>query len=285
MGGAVDWVGAFLGVAGLILFNFAFNQAPLAGWASATVIAPLLVGVAGFFVFAFWEIKMAKSPILPFDIWRAPTFGAVILSAFLCFMSFGTFIFYYIQFLTDFRGATALQNVAYLGPFTLNGFLAACLVAVLISRVPVQMIFGTGLLALAIANILVATAHPQGTYWTNTFFATAIAPFGPEMAFTAAQLVSSNTVKRTEQGIAGSLVGTTLQYGIAMGVGLGGTVEAHTNGGGTKPLTGLRGALWLGTGMAALGVFIVASFVRVPKDQREGYDDEVGEGSEKTGSA
>lgn len=281
MGGAVDWMGAFLGVAGLILFNFAFNQAPLAGWASATVIAPLLVGVACFFAFALWEIKMAESPILPFDIWRAPTFGAVISSAFLCFMSFGTFIFYYIQFQTDFRGASPLQSVAYLSPFTLNGFLAACLVSVLISRIPAQVIFGVGLLALFIANILVATAHPAGIYWTHTFFATAIAPFGPEMAFTAAQLIFSNTVKRTEQGIAGSLVGTTLQYGIAIGVGLGGTVEAHTNGGGTKPLVGLRGALWLGAGMAGLGAIIVACFVRVPKDQREGYDDEIESNSEK----
>lgn len=128
-----------------------------------------------------------------------------------------------------------------------------------------------------IANVLVATAHPQGTYWTATFFATAIAPFGPEMAFTASQLIFSNTVKRSEQGIAGSLVGTTLQYGLAMGIGLGGTVEAHTNGGGTRPLDGLRGALWLGAGLAGLGFVIVACLVRVPRDRREGYDGEVGD--------
>lgn len=109
IGGAVDWIGAFLGVTGLILFNFAFkyvlifpassikltkfSQAPLAGWDSVSVIAPLVVGVVSFFVFSFWEIKVAKSPILPFDIWKAPTFVAVISSAFLSFMSFGIFIF------------------------------------------------------------------------------------------------------------------------------------------------------------------------------------------------
>jgi hypothetical protein len=104
------------------------------------------------------------------------------------------------------------------------------------------------------------------------------------MAFTAAQLIFSNTVKRSEQGIAGSLVGTTLQYGLAMGVGLGGTVEAYTNGSGTRPLEGLRGALWLGAGMAGLGFLIVACLVRVPRDRREGYDDEVGGvGGEKSG--
>lgn len=59
----------------------------------------------------------------------------------------------------------------------------------------------------------------------------------------------------------------------ALGIGLGGTVEAHTNAGGTEPLRGLRGALYLGCGMAVLGILIVVLFVRVPKDNREGYDD------------
>lgn len=130
-----------------------------------------------------------------------------------------------------------------------------------------------------LANILLATAPPTGTYWTGPFFAAAFGPFGPDMAFTASQLVFSNTVKRSEQGIAGSLVGTILQYGIAMGIGLAGTVEVHTNGGGSRPLDGLRGAAWLGAGMAALGVIVVLVFVRVPKDNRVGYDDENESGS------
>jgi hypothetical protein len=61
---------------------------------------------------------------------------------------------------------------------------------------------------------------------------------------------------------------------MALGIGLGGTVEAYTNVGGTQPLRGIRGAMYLGTGMAVLGIFIVLVFVRVPKDRRDGYDDE-----------
>jgi hypothetical protein len=61
---------------------------------------------------------------------------------------------------------------------------------------------------------------------------------------------------------------------MALGIGLGGTVEAYTNAGGTQPLRGLRGAMYLGCGMAVLGISIVVFLVRVPKDKREGYDDE-----------
>ncbi|KAJ7883424.1 major facilitator superfamily domain-containing protein [Mycena olivaceomarginata] len=242
--------------------------------ASPSVIAPVVIGIVTLLLFALWEIKGAKSPILPFGIWKAPTFLAVMCSAFLSFMSFGIFIFYHIQFIHDFRGTTALQSMAWLVPFTVNGFIAACLVAALISRVPAQVIFCAGLVAVMIANILTMTAPVSGSYWAAPFVAALIAPFGPDMTFTAAQLVASNTVRRSEQGVAGSLVGTALNYGMALGIGLGGTVEAYTNAGGTQPLRGLRGAMYLGCGMAVLGISIVVFLVRVPKDKREGYDDE-----------
>jgi membrane protein YqaA with SNARE-associated domain len=64
-----------------------------------------------------------------------------------------------------------------------------------------------------IANILTMTAPVSGSYWAAPFVAALIAPFGPDMTFTAAQLVASNTVRRSEQGVAGSLVGTALNYG------------------------------------------------------------------------
>ncbi|KAJ7776938.1 hypothetical protein DFH07DRAFT_951556 [Mycena maculata] len=92
LGGDVDWIGAFLGVAGLILFNFfhSSDHAPFASWASHSVIASVIIGVVMLLLFALWEIKGAKAPIMPFDIWRAL---AVISSAFLSFMSFGLFMF------------------------------------------------------------------------------------------------------------------------------------------------------------------------------------------------
>ena len=119
-----------------------------------------------------------------------------------------------------------------------------------------------------IANVLLVTAHPDATYWTSTFFAPAIAAFGPDLTFTAAQIIASNTVSLTAQGVAGSMVGTVLNYGLAWGVALGSIVEQHTNKGGTDELRGLRGAGYLGVGMAGLGLTITWVFVRLPKDAK-----------------
>jgi hypothetical protein len=40
-------------------------------------------------------------------------------------------------------------------------------------------------------------------------------------------------------------------------------------------LRGYRGALYLGIGLALAALFIDGLFVRVPRDQREGWGDEV----------
>lgn len=64
--GELDLTGSFLGLTGMILFNFAFNQAPVVGWQKAYVYVLLIIGVlflAGFF---YWEVKLAKSPLIPF---------------------------------------------------------------------------------------------------------------------------------------------------------------------------------------------------------------------------
>ncbi|KAM0755524.1 MFS general substrate transporter [Meredithblackwellia eburnea MCA 4105] len=274
LGGTVDWVGAFLGVSGLILFNFSFNQAPSAGWGSASVIATLLVGIACLVAFSLWEIYVDKEPILPFDIWRAPSFGAVMAASSLSFATLGIWVYYFVQFQFTFRGATPLQVTAYGSPITINGFLSACFAAFLISRVPGHLLFIMGLSLNCLSSILLATAPEHETYWRSTFFSVFFAPFGSDFTFTAFQIFASNSVPKRHQGVAGSLGGTVFSYGIALGVGLAGTVESHTNDEGRDVLKGYRGALYFAIGLSALGLAIVLAWVRVPKDTREGYIEE-----------
>lgn len=85
-----------------------------------------------------------------------------------------------------------------------------------------------------------------------------------DMSFPAATLILSNAVKKEHQGIAASLVATVVNYSISLGVGFAGTVEVHVNNGGkTKAdlLKGYRGALYLGVGLAGLGLVICLVFL------------------------
>lgn len=56
--------------------------------------------------------------------------------------------------------------------------------------------------------------------------------FCPDLVYTAAQIIASNSVRRSQQGTAASLVGLLNLYGNSLGLAFSGTVEAEVDKGG-----------------------------------------------------
>ena len=86
------------------------------------------------------------------------------------------------------------------------------------------------------------------TYWAQAFPAAVIAGAGPDLLITAAQIIAANAVRRSEQGVAGSLIGVVQTYGLSTGLGFAGTVESRVNDGGRNVVKGYRGAIFLAIG-------------------------------------
>jgi MFS family permease len=63
----LDMVGASIGITAMVLFNFAWNQAPGFGWSKVYIYVMLIIGVLLFPVFFWYELRVAKKPLLPFD--------------------------------------------------------------------------------------------------------------------------------------------------------------------------------------------------------------------------
>ncbi|KAK5727584.1 hypothetical protein LTR15_003485 [Elasticomyces elasticus] len=269
--GKIDWLGAYLGVGGLILFNFVWNQAPGVGWPTSYVYALLIVSLVHITSFAIWESRWASSPILPFDIWTAPSFGLLMVTVFFSFMSMGIFLWYTTLLCITVRGNSILLTAAYYQPLTIGGTAAAFLSAWLVPRIPAQYIVAIGNAALIISNALVATVPASGqTYWAQIFPALFISSFSIDFIFAASQVIASGSVSRKRQGVAASLVGTLLTYGLSTGLGFAGTVETYTNGGGEHLRRGYANANWLGVGLGGIGMVLALAFLRVPKSTQEG---------------
>jgi len=285
--GQIDWVGACLGVAGLILFNFVWNQAPTTGWDTPYIYTLLIVSILSFIIFVLWESRVAASPILPLTIWKAPSFGLLMVVIFIAFMSLGIFIWYQTLIMIEIRGASMILAGVQFLPLTILGTVAAFLAAWLVSRLPAQAIIGIGCTALLICNLLVATTPRHQTYWAMLFPATICSAFTADLIFAASQIIASNSVGRQYQGVAGSLVGTLLTYGLSTGLGFAGTVEVHTNSGGANALHGYRMALWLAVGMAGGALIVAVIFIRMPKNDQDGWDrgEEIGVESDHHQSA
>ena len=269
-GEPMDWFGGFLAMGGLILFNFVWNQAPTAGWSKPYEIALLIVSIFFFIAFFFWERKFSH-PILPGSIWKAPSFFPLILVVLLSFMSYGTFIWYLVAWQQNIRHWSVLSLSAGMFPLAIAAAFAAWLAAFLVRKIAAQWIMALGAVAILIAQIILATMPEQQIYWAQVFPATTIQSFCPDFIFTAASIIACNSVRRSEQGFAGSLVATTQVYATSIGLGFAGIVEVHTNHGGADPVRGYRSALYFGIGIAVVALLLSVFWVRMPKDTREGW--------------
>ncbi|KAM0261827.1 hypothetical protein ACHAQJ_002030 [Trichoderma viride] len=271
--GKVDYIGSYFGVGGLILFNCAWTEASIKGWSVDYVYIIFILSVLHVALFLLWEAKFAKEPILPLSTWSAPSFKPMLLSAFFTFMSTGILFYYITRWHLDVRHYSNLLNAATFMTFTIMAILACGVSAVCVRYMPAQLVMAIGTVAALVAGILLATMPVGQSYWPQEFPALFILGFSPDLIFTAAQIITSNSVKRNLQGVAGSLVGTIQLYGLGTGLGFAGTIERYTNKHGGDPIGGVRHALWFSVGLAGAAT-LMCVLIRIPKDEREGWDEE-----------
>ncbi|KAJ4393237.1 multidrug-resistance type transporter aminotriazole resistance [Gnomoniopsis smithogilvyi] len=268
----LDIPGALTGVIGLILINFSWNQAPIAGWQEPYVYVTLIIGIIFIAAYFLIEIRYAKHPLVPFDALSSDV--AFVLGAVACgWGSFGIWVWYTWQFLLELRGNSPLLGSASFVPVVISGALAAAVVGLLLHRAGPPLVMLLALVAFTIGSILMATCPIDQTYWAQSFVSFVITPWGMDMSFPAATILLSNAVAREHQGIAASLVNTVVNYSIALGLGIAGTVEYQINNGGTtqaEKLKGYRGSYYLGIGIAGLGVVICSIYlIKSKKDARK----------------
>lgn len=259
----LDLPGVFIGTTGLILFNFAWIQAPIDGWGVSTVIVPLVLGAVLFAVFAYMETK-ASFPLIP--IHAVNTDVALVLAAMACgWANFGIWGLYLVQILQEIRNLSPLLTTAWFSPVVFSGGLAAILTGKLLGpwNVKPNFVITFALTAFTVGGLLAALAPTDQTYWGQIFFSMLVYPFGMDMSFPAATLLLSDALPKEHQGIGASLVNTVVNYGIAIGVGFAGTVEVHVRGKGglESDLDGFKGALYMGVGLAILGLIICWAFL------------------------
>lgn len=271
-GGKIDYAGAGLGLSGLLLFNFVWNQAPSAGWSTPYEIALLVVSVALFVGFLTWEKYVASDPIMPVSIFKAPTFTALLFVVLLSYMSFGISLWYMIAWEQLLRGRDVIQLTVEWTPFVPGSVIAVFIAAWLIPRLAAQYIIALGVVFVMISNLLLATMPVQQTYWAQTFPAIVVGSMCPDLVYVAAQVIASNSISRKQQGIAGSLIGTLNLYGNSLGLGFAGTIETQLLKQTHDEAHGFRAVLYFGVALAVVGLVLNFAFVRVPKDEREGWD-------------
>lgn len=171
-----DVCGTLTGVAGMILVNIAWNQAAVVGWPKPYTYIMLIIGLAFIATFAVIEPR-AKRPLL--DVKQFSSSTLYVLGCIGAgWASFGIWVFYLWQLMEVLRHASPLLATAYFCPIAISGCCAAITTGFLMSRLTPAWIMLIAMSAFLTGNILIATAPVDQTYWTQTFIAILIMPWG-----------------------------------------------------------------------------------------------------------
>ncbi|KAG7662002.1 uncharacterized protein J8A68_004502 [[Candida] subhashii] len=272
-GGSFDYWGSLFGVSGLILINFGFNQGPNVGWSTVYVYVLFIIGFACMVVFYFVE-KKVKDPLVPPEIFKGET-GLVLICVAAGWSSFGIWIFYQFRWALIVDNDTPIMLAVYNIPTIITGALASVATAILLTKIPSAVVMFLSMLPFLIGIVLMGTRPVGQTYWAQKFVSILIQPIGMDMSFPAACIVLSTAFPTQQQGIAGSLVSTFVNYSVSIGLGLAGAVEYYTTKGMEPSLEtdihGMRNAFHMGTGLAGLGVLVSAAFMVIQLMNRKRF--------------
>ncbi|QDS69171.1 hypothetical protein FKW77_010558 [Venturia effusa] len=219
-----DYWGCLTGVSGLILINFALNQAPQAGWATWYIYTTLLLGFACISAFVIIELNCTDYPLVPLRGLGSEAYfalGCIVAG----WSSHGIWAYYLYLLLEQVRGHTALLTSAETSPVAVTGIFFAISTVWLVKKFGVAYVMLIAMINFLIGSLLLALVPIHQSYWIQTFLSIIIMPGAMNLSFPAATILLSSALPNEKQGIAASLVSTMVNYCISCGLGLAGSIH------------------------------------------------------------
>jgi MFS family permease len=257
---------------GLILFILGLTAVPTAGWSSARVWVPGLVGAAALAAFVVVE-RRHPAPLLPPGLVAhvdvvAPN-GAVALQS----MVGVGWLYLLTLYLQDVRGLDALHSGLLFAPMTLASLAGAAGAGRAVLRFGPRLTSTVGLILVAAGVSAMAVTMFGDRGLTVLVSGMVVGEGGFMLTSVALTVVATGSLRREHGGLAAGLINTATQLGGGLGLALVATVV------GAMATTSGVSAAGLGTGflaclvVVAVALLIVAAGVRSPHRTRTSAGD------------
>ncbi|KAF7595209.1 hypothetical protein BBP40_006954 [Aspergillus hancockii] len=214
--------------------------AALVGWPTPYNYALLLVCFLFFGVFV-WIERNALCPLLPQSALTGDLAGVLGCIA-AGWSSFDIIIYYFYQVMEVIKGDSLLFVTAKWVAAASSGAIGALLTGFLLGRPPPSVIMFCAM-AFFTAGLSIFATVPVNQTCTGPGVrgqSDHIMLWGMDMSFPSDTLILSNSVPHHHQGLAASLVTTTVNYSISLGLGFAGTVVSNVDDGGRNAVAGIR---------------------------------------------
>lgn len=274
----MDYWGALTIVCGLVLVVFAITESAHAadGWRTPYIPTLFVVGCLLLLAAVYIEGWVATLPILPPDIFAVKALAPLIVALLLLYGTMGIYLLYGTQYFQNIMGATPLQVVAWFAPMAVGGLIITAIEGFILHLVPgriLLIISGVGAVG---SQILPALIPVGGNYWAWIFPACVFATIGIDISYTVMTVFITTTLPSARQGLAGGLINSILQLGIALCLGVADILQSYT-----VDSQGLRksyqNVFWFGVGASVVSLFLMAVWGNVPKAKSDLTADEKAE--------
>lgn len=232
----VDWIGAFLVTAGLVLIVFALGQGENAPhqWATPYIIALLIVGVIFVGLFLFWQHYLEKRfddhnsaysffmppPLMRISLWSRANgrLAAIMVIAFTTWCGFLSWVYWTLLYYQNYKQYSPMQTVVRFVPMFVCGILCNIFVGFVAAIVPLGWLVGVGSFATSMAILLFTLSKRSTIYWAFEFPAIWLSVLGADFVFSAGSLFIAKFALPHEQSMAGALFNTMIQLGTTCGI-------------------------------------------------------------------
>ncbi|MEZ5152601.1 MFS transporter [Rhodococcus zopfii] len=229
-----DLLGSALSILAVGLFVFGLMEGPHRGWADASVLACIILGLAAATGFVLAELH-TPDPLLDVRLFTDRAFGSGALTLLFQFVAmFGVF-FIVVQYLQLVLGYSPLDSSIQLIPLILLVMTVSVLIPPIVPRVGLRFLFAGGLALLTGAFVLIGELDPQSS--TVLINAALLLPgIGMGMVSAPATHAIVSSTPDDKQGVASAVNDATRELGAAIGVAVAGSMLAAMYGRGIEPV-------------------------------------------------
>jgi EmrB/QacA subfamily drug resistance transporter len=241
-----DWAGFALLTLGLVSFVYGLIRAGENSWSDTGAIVCLVLGVVLLAAFIAAEARVPH-PMLDLALLRVPTFTGGSIAAFAMNGSLYAMLLYFVIYLQDILGYSALGAGLRLAIISLAQLVTSTIAGRFSSHVPARWLIGPGLFLVGVGLILMAGVTGDSS-WTHLIPGFVVSGLGgglvnPPLASTAIGVVPPH-----KSGMASGVNSTFRQVGIATGIAALGSVftssmQSHLSGSLPASLAGSAGTI------------------------------------------
>lgn len=252
----LDFAGAGLSTAGLILLSFILSSGGEYGWNQAFIIALLVVSIAMIVAFAFVEKKVAN-PVMPLSLWKLNNFAALWIGGFVAYGGYQATIYYMTLMAQEVIHLSAGQTALRFLPMGATGFLTGLAMPFLLDHVNTKLLMVVGMVACAAAPIsaaLLGDSSSGSDFWDHVFPTSIIGVAGVTIVYGTITVVLLASVPVNVKSLCGGMINTAFQIGSGVALAVASAVVTAVDiNKGHGPARQYSTGMWCCVGLAGFG--------------------------------